>query len=227
MDSLDELAKSKTGVSGFLSHVFNFDDSSKGTMLNVIQYALTATIPIIILNKCMQKYIPEADEDKGNVELVAEVVVQIIIMFIGMFTIDRMVTYFPTYSGSDYSEFHITSIVLPSLMILLSLQTKLGDKVSILFERACELWDGEKKPDPKQQKKSTAQGAPQQTTQSAPGTTAISQIPSMQQPSPDFNAMYKQEPTPLVDAAMPTDDVGPVAANSGGGGFGSAFGGGW
>jgi len=61
------------------------------------------------------------------------------------------------------------------------------------------------------------------------GTTSISSLP--QQSSPDFNSMYQQDNTPLVGAATPGMegfDNGPVAANSvGGGGFGSAFGGGW
>jgi hypothetical protein len=44
---------------------------------------------------------------------------------------------------------------------------------------------------------------------------------------PNYNAMYKQEPTPLVNAATPGGQEGfnePMAANSViGGGFGSAW----
>jgi hypothetical protein len=38
----------------FFKHVFNFDDDSKGEILNIIQYALLAIIPIILLNKSMK-----------------------------------------------------------------------------------------------------------------------------------------------------------------------------
>ena len=45
MDSSDDSNKS------FFKHVFNFDDDSKSDILNIIQYALIAIIPIVILNK--------------------------------------------------------------------------------------------------------------------------------------------------------------------------------
>ena len=44
MESLNEDSKSKS----FIKHVFNFDDESKSEMLNIIQYALLAIIPIFV-----------------------------------------------------------------------------------------------------------------------------------------------------------------------------------
>jgi hypothetical protein len=90
----------------------------------------------------MQKYVPEADEKKGSVEVLAEVLIQIIVMFIGLLIIHRIITYVPTYSGMEYPEFNIIFIILAILMITLSLQTKLGEKVSILVDRLTELWEG-------------------------------------------------------------------------------------
>ena len=63
MESLDN----KSSMSGFFKHVFNFDHDSKSDMLNIIQYTLLAIIPIVSINKAMQKYVPEANEDKGSV----------------------------------------------------------------------------------------------------------------------------------------------------------------
>ena len=126
----------------FFKHVFNFDNDSKSDILNIIQYALIAIIPIVILNKSMQKYVPEADEKKGSVEILAEVFIQIIVMFMGLLLIHRIITFVPTYSGAEYPEFNIIFIILAVLMITLSLQTKLGEKVSILVDRLVELWDG-------------------------------------------------------------------------------------
>ena len=56
--------------------------------------------------------------------------------------IHRIITYVPTYSGMEYPEFSIIFIILAILMITLSLQTKLGEKVSILVDRLTELWEG-------------------------------------------------------------------------------------
>jgi len=233
MDSSDE---SKS----FFKHVFNFDDDSKSDMLNIIQYSLIAIIPVIVLNKSMQKYVPEADEQKGNLEILAEVVLQIIVMFIGLLTVHRMITFVPTYSGVDYPEFSIIFIILAVLMITLSLQTKLGEKVSILTERLTELWEG--KSDNKKKKGNVKVSQPisqngQPTNQSAMNQamysdgTSINSLPtsdmsSSAQQMPDYNAMHRQDTTPLVGAASPTGQSEgfqqqlPVAASDMLGGFG-------
>lgn len=133
--------ESLTGGSkeGFVSHVFNFNEESKMEMMNIVQYTLVGVLPIILLNKTMQKYVPEADDDKGSTELLAEVAVQLIVMFVGLLLTHRMVTFVPTYSTVKYEKVSIIQIVLAVLMITLSLQTKLGEKVGILFDRITEM----------------------------------------------------------------------------------------
>ena len=79
MESLDNTTKSATG---FFKHVLKFDEDSKSDMLNIIQYSIISIIPIVILNKSMQKYVPEADDQKGSFEILAEVVIQIICIYI-------------------------------------------------------------------------------------------------------------------------------------------------
>ena len=151
MDSLDELSKINSNKSGFFKHVFNFNEDSKCEMLNIIQYAVVSITPVVILNKVMQRYVPEADEDKKSIEIVAEVLAQIIFMFLGILIIHRIVTYIPTYSEHKYPDGNIINSILPMLVILASLQTKLGEKISILVERLVELWEGPK--DTKKNKK--------------------------------------------------------------------------
>jgi hypothetical protein len=51
MESLDDLTKATNGKPGFFKHVFNFNDDSKSEMMNIVQYAVLALIPVIILNK--------------------------------------------------------------------------------------------------------------------------------------------------------------------------------
>jgi hypothetical protein len=230
----------------FFKHVFNFDDDSKSEILNILQYSLIAIIPIVILNKAMQKYVPEADNRKGSLEISVEVLVQIIVMFIGLLLINRIITYIPTYSGAKYPEFHIIYIVLAILMITMSLQTKLGEKVSILVDRVSELWNGKqdtkKKTDKNGNVKVSQPISGQITGQSMPGYTdgtSISALPTYDtqtsqssmptQQMPNYDAMYRQDTTPLIGAATPgihesMDTMEPVAANSVlGGAFGSAW----
>lgn len=238
MDSSDD-------SKGFLKHVFNFDDDSKYDILNIIQYALIALIPVIILNKSMSNYVPEADDKKSSVELSAEIIIQIIVMFIGLLIIHRVITFVPTYSGVKYPDFNIVFIILAVLMITLSLQTKLGEKVSILFDRLMDLWNGtdsSKKKGKSGNVKVTQPIAGQQqmggsiTGQVMPQSqptytdgTSINSLPtsstSSTQQLPNYDNMYKQQNTPLVNAATPGGMEGfqePMAANElVGGAFGA------
>ena len=242
MDDLTEKNKN------FFKHVFNFDDDSKSEILNIIQYALISVIPIVSLNKTIKKYVPEADDKKGNIEITAEIVIQVIVTFMGLLLIHRMITFIPTYSEEKYPDFHVIYIILGVLMILISLQTKLGEKINILFDRLNELWNGKppapaKKNNVKVSQPITGQQPPTHsiTTQSnyAVGT-AISSLPtneeqyggdssSQSQQAPNYNDMYKQDNNPLVGAATPggsyQDSGGLMAANEalGGGTFGSSW----
>ena len=237
MDTSDE-------SNGFFKHVFNFNDDSKSDILNIIQYAVIAIIPVVILNKSIGKYVPEADDKKSSLELSAEVIIQVIVTFIGLLLIHRIITFIPTYSNTKYADFNIVYIILAILMITMSLQTKLGEKVSILVDRLMELWNG-----PSDKKKKGKNGSvkvsqpisgqqilqqAQPPTSSYTDGTAISSLPTSDsqpdstQQMPNYNNMYRQDTTPLVGAASPSMSEGfggPVAASEflGGGGFGSAL----
>jgi hypothetical protein len=130
-------------------------------------------------------------------------------------------------------------------MITLSLQTKLGEKVSILFDRLMDLWNGTdstKKKGKSGNVKVTQPIAGQQIGGSITGQvmpqsqptytdgTSINSLPtssSSTQQLPNYDNMYKQDTTPLVNAATPGGTEGfqePMAANSVlGGGFGSSW----
>jgi hypothetical protein len=231
----------------FFKHVFKFDDDGKSELLNIIQYALIAVIPLVVLNKLMQKFVPEADEQKGNLEILAEILIQIICMFIGLLIIHRGITFIPTYSGMKYPEFSIIFIILAILMITMSLQTKLGEKVNIIVERISDLWNGTSNSgsngkNGKNGKKSTVKVSQpisgnilpqtQQPTQSYSDGTSINSLPmnESRQQLPNYNNMYVKDNTPLVGAATPGENQnqqegydslgGGVVAASEFGGFG-------
>jgi hypothetical protein len=226
----------------FLKHVFNFDDDSKSDILNIIQYALIAIIPVVILNKGIKKYIPEADDKKGSLEITAEIIIQVIVIFMGLLIIHRIITFIPTYSGVKYPEFNILYIILALLLIIISLQTKLGEKISILSDRLMELWNGKSDDKDKKKKNNSVKVSQpisgQQMMPPAQPTytdgTAISSLPTNEsqynesvQQVPNFDAMYRQDTTPLVNAASPgmvQESFGPVAASEFlGGSFGTSW----
>jgi hypothetical protein len=134
----------------FLSHVFSTTEEGKAEILNVVQYSLMGVIPIVVLNKLIQRFIPEADPDKSSLELLAEILIQLIVMFCGIVVVHRIITYIPTYSGFKYESLALTNVILAFLIIVLSIQTKLGIKVNILFDRISELWNGSSSDDKKE-----------------------------------------------------------------------------
>ena len=231
MESSDDSKKS------FFKYVFNFDDDTKSEVLNILQYAIFALVPVVVINKGISKYIPEVDEKKSSLEIVAEILIQIVVMFLGLFIIDRFITYFPTYSGEKYPEHSIIYVILSVLMITLSLQTRLGEKVSVLSDRVAELWDGKSKQGSKNNSKqsnvkvsqpiSTRGQMSSQTSnavamQQAMYTdgTSINTLPTSDmsnggsqntlapQQLPNYNNMYEKDDTPLVNAATPGGQEG-------------------
>jgi hypothetical protein len=240
---------SSNSSKNFFKHVFNFNDDSKSDILNIIQYALIAILPIIILNKSISKYIPEVDEKKVSLEISVEVILQILIMFLGLLIIHRIITFVPTFSGVNYPDFHIIYIVLAVLMITMSLQTKLGEKINVLVERIVDFWNGKEEKNTKKTNIKVSQPISGQITGKQMNQmdsavlkqslytdgTPINSLPTnenavqqSQQALPDYNKMYQQNTTPLINADTPGDNSmqmqEPMAANSllgSGSGFGS------
>ena len=132
----------KLSASGFFNHVFNFENENKCNMLNMLQYILIGLIPIILTLKAIKFYIPEEDDTKGTPEIAIEVSLQLFAIFFAIWFIDRIIRYIPTYSGLDYHKFNEINFILPVLIILITMQTKLGAKINILVERAMDLWNG-------------------------------------------------------------------------------------
>jgi hypothetical protein len=216
----------------FLNHVFSQTEEGKAEILNVVQYSLLGVVPILLLNKSIQRFIPEADPDKSTLELLAEIFIQIIVMFCGIIVIHRIITYLPTYSGFKYENLTLTNVILAFLIIVLSIQTKLGIKVNILFDRANDLWNGSSSIDAKENvKKGIRVNKPvSRHTPSQADYLDNSQVQSNTFPPAPVATTRQSNGMDSYDMMMgkqPADMgsmLGPMAANSLlGGSFGSSF----
>jgi hypothetical protein len=94
MDILQETTEGPRKT--FLGHVFSSSSESKAEFLNVVQYSLMGVIPVVVLNKSIQRFIPEADPEKSSLEVLVEIFIQLVVMFCGIIVIHRVITYFPT-----------------------------------------------------------------------------------------------------------------------------------
>ena len=143
MDSLEESVRDGVRRSGFVDYVFKMDDAQQGVLLNIMQYIVLALVPIAIVLSVIRNYSPDPDDQKGSLMVLAEIVAQLLFMFVSIYFIHRTITYVPTYSGYKYGELNMVTIALGILMIVLSIKTKLGEKVQILVDRVEDLWSGE------------------------------------------------------------------------------------
>lgn len=233
MDKLEE--SSNNQKLGFIQHVFKFEDEDKGHMLNLVQYTILAIVPIILILKFMKVYIPEFDENKGSPVVLAEVVGQVLFMLFSIYFIHKVIIYIPTYSGFKYNDFNMINFILAFLMLLFTMNTRIGEKVQLLVERVYDLYSGNES---LKSQKNNKQGGNVKVSQplapqlqpNIPNQTPTQpnlnpQMPTQQ--SPDFNSYYQGPTTPLVNANTPSQEAmmnpEPVAANDFGGGFGTPF----
>ena len=214
--------------SSFLSHVFSTTEEGKAEILNVVQYALLGVVPVILLNKAIQRFIPDADMDKSSLEILIEVLIQLIVMFCGIVLIHRVITFIPTYSQFKYEPLNLTTVILAFLIIVLSIQTKLGIKVNMLLDRLSELWNGPSKPS-----NSTKSKLRVYESIANAGAATSAHIPSQAdyldttQPTsvfPPMPSLTTNKPAAVAPISYPQAmiPVGPAPANSViGGSFGS------
>ena len=205
----------------FFNHVFSTTDEGKGEIFNAIQYVAIGFIPIFSLNKLIQRFVPEADLDKSSLELLVEIFIQLIVIFCGIIIIHRFVTYFPTYSGFKYDSLALTNIILGFLVLVLSIQSKLGLKSNIIYERLLDLWEGTSSDDDK--KKQVKKGVRLQHNPSQADqldTQGLFPPPALPTNAPR-STPQQQQPRSPQDEYMQT---GPLPSNfSGGSIFGSIF----
>ena len=228
---MEQLLNEVNGKSGIISHVFSTSEESKAEILNVLQYCLMAVIPVVFLNKIVNRFIPEPDADISTLEILAEIFFQMIIMFVGIILIHRTIQYIPTYSGFKYEPLILTNSILTFLVILLSVQSKIGVKANILFERFVLLvtgsaagndGDNDKKRSSSRHKHlppgggDTAPIWPSDPRLPALASAANAASPAQQQQQQQQQAQQQQQQQQLQNQF----DVGPMAANSV---FGSSF----
>ena len=249
MDAIEITAKDTASAGGgFFKQVFKLNEDAQGEVLNMMQYVAIGFIPAIIVIYVIRYYVPDPDDEKGSLTLLAEIFAQTFGMLLGIYFIHRMIIYFPTYSGIKYERFHIINILMVFVMILFSIKTKLGEKAQILVERAVDMWSGNGN------KGGPAQGQGQgqvRVTQPITGSMA-SGVPMTAPPPPpqltsnraqmgmasmgnamsgmvkDFNAMYsgggpQQQQPQQQQQQQPMMDYEPMAANEAGWGNSSLF----
>jgi hypothetical protein len=102
-------------------------------------------------------------------------------MFCGIIVIHRIITYIPTYSGFKYESLALTNVILAFLIIVLSIQTKLGIKVNIIVDRVNNLWNGDDNGNKKEKVKQNVRVNNSQSSHNSSQADFLDNNSSMQQ----------------------------------------------
>jgi hypothetical protein len=201
-----------------MKKIMNMDLTNfKIELMNLLQYAFLSIVPVVLTLKLIKNVIPSVDETKGSLELLFESVGQISLTIFLLLLIHTLVRLVPTYSGENYTNLDTLSFVVPFLFLMLTMQTKIGEKINILSQRLVDYWNG-----------STTNNKPNVNNDNnnnhnlLPNNTNMSSMPSMpnpenkqvnvslppavptqqtngshshmnyQVPKPDFNNMYEK-----------------------------------
>tara|TARA_Y100000816_G_C26091180_1_gene576680 strand:- start:3 stop:695 length:693 start_codon:yes stop_codon:yes gene_type:complete len=215
--------------STFFNYVFGFEKDAKDEILNTVQYALLAIIPVLLLLRLIENVIPTFNPSKNYLELLAESLGQLGMIVLGIWLIDRIIRYIPTYSKSEYTEFNF-SFIVPLILMLATRDTMIGHKLDAFMDQILGTTSSrhdtipEAKTDPQLLNPAqlgppapiaTQQGGGNAPDQLIPNNRDLTRMPEQTMPeqkSPDFNSMYEH------------DNIEPMAANDalgGGGGFSS------
>ena len=225
MDNLDKKVANETP--GFFNHVFGFSDATKEELLNIGQYSLLSMIPVVLLNKSVQKVFPDPDEDKASYSILAEVIAQVLILLGGIFYINRFATFFSPFSKKEYGPINLLNLIVVFLIILFSFQTKVGEKVNILYERIMGYWEGDKKADDSKNKQKVKVSQPisqhpQHQVNDTPQIYNQQLLPNnLDTGNPYANGQMQQQPTTVTQNVPQQFLQEPMAANEAFGGFSS------
>ena len=219
MDGGDSYTDNKPSL---LGHLFTFNNEYKHDIFNILQYSFISLIPCVLLNKFIQYNIPDATTDKGSVEITVEIIIQLVVLLTGLWFIDRFTTYFKPYSTTPYPKHSVLFFSLGLIIILLSIQSKLGEKINILYDRTLTAINGPSASSSSKQSNSQNKKHHQQQ-QPVPDVQILGNSPNLQMDTtsisnlPVINQSLQGSP---IQSQQPYTNMSSSLGGGGGGGRG-------
>ena len=122
-------------VSTFTRTVFDTSFQGRAEILNTAQYGSLAIFPMMFFAHGLHVMVPDPNYTATTVMIVLEMVYQIVLTLLGFILIHRLITLVPNLSGVAYERVNFVGLVLPMLLVLFSLNSKLGAKGRLVMER--------------------------------------------------------------------------------------------
>jgi hypothetical protein len=120
---------------GFFTYVFKLSKFKQEDLMNIVQYTLLSIVPVILFVYFTKKYFPSLEENDSSLYIFTITVIELIFMIIGIFFIDRIINYIPTYSGKYYETINLTTIVIIFVLFMLITETGFKKRTLVMLER--------------------------------------------------------------------------------------------
>jgi hypothetical protein len=120
---------------GFFTYVFKLSRFKQEDLMNIVQYTLLSIAPVILFVYFTKKYFPTVDQDDSSLYMFTITVIHLLVMMIGIFFIDRIINYIPTYSGKYYETINLTTVVLIFVLFMLLDESGFKDRTTVMLER--------------------------------------------------------------------------------------------
>lgn len=188
---------------GIVSYMTSPGKDATDELQNMIQYAVLALIPMVIVVRGIHMALPDVEHEKGTMEITAELVGHIVLIVCGIWISDRLVRYLPTYSGTPYYPPAIVSALPVLVLLLIAVDGRISSKIRIIVDRLMERGESHTPPAIVSSQPIARAGRAQESSL-LPADASLTAIPQVEEPE--------------VPAQMPSYDNEPMAANDFAGG---------
>ena len=120
---------------GFFTYVFKLSKFKQEDLMNIVQYTLLSIVPVVLFIYFTKKYFPSLEENDSSLYIFTVTVIELIFMIVGIFFIDRIINYIPTYSGKYYETINLTTIVVIFVLFMLITETGFKKRTLVMLER--------------------------------------------------------------------------------------------
>jgi len=115
---MDEGAIKPITNQGFFSYVFKLSRFKQEDLMNIVQYLMLSVVPVMLFIYFTKKYFPSVEDNDTSIYIFIITFIELIFMIIGIFFIDRIINYIPTYSGKYYETINLTTIILVFMIFM-------------------------------------------------------------------------------------------------------------
>jgi hypothetical protein len=231
-DPISTLTASPTNrsLASFSDHMLA---SPGGDLTNAVQYALLAILPCCALFYGTSSIAQPFDSSASTMQIGVETAAVLALTVAGLYYVNRLVTYVPTYSGVAYGEMSFVAVVLAIAAVVSHSvyfgcqESRQNSRLGVLQERCTAALAADddrqqkpqkQQPQPQQQQQAPAQMGPPPPLATQNSTVSASSLP-VGHPS-DGQGAQQQPAAPSFDSMYEPFQTGAGAV---GGGFGSAL----